>query len=200
MHVVEGSCAAAADVVDHDVDTAEALHGRLDDGHRAPRIGDVRNDADRLPGARDRAHRFVEIVGAASAENDPRTLVREPKGDSPADAAARPGDDRDLVSEPEIHASILEVRYPGHAATRMEVTRPTLSHDRLCRLQDGDVDPELGELDRRVAVLVLEGAPRALDSDDHHSAPRASTTKQSWVKGVSPDPESSSCASRTHGF
>ena len=32
---------------------------------------------------------------------------------------------------------------------------------RLSRLQDGDVDPELGELDRRVAVLVLEGAPRA---------------------------------------
>ena len=28
-------------------------------------------------------------------------------------------------------------------------------------LQNGDVDPELGELDRRVAVLVLEGAPRA---------------------------------------
>ena len=31
----------------------------------------------------------------------------------------------------------------------------------LAGLQDGDVDAELGELDRRVAVLVLEGAPRA---------------------------------------
>src|SRR4029079_10676158 len=28
-------------------------------------------------------------------------------------------------------------------------------------LEDGDVDPELGELDRPVAVLVLEGAARA---------------------------------------
>ena len=31
----------------------------------------------------------------------------------------------------------------------------------LSRLHDGDVDPELGKLDRRIAVLVLEGAPRA---------------------------------------
>src|SRR3954447_17793542 len=32
---------------------------------------------------------------------------------------------------------------------------------RLSRLQDGHVDPELAERDRRVAVLALEGAPRA---------------------------------------
>jgi hypothetical protein len=30
----------------------------------------------------------------------------------------------------------------------------------LALLQDGDVDPDLPELDRRVAVLVLERAPR----------------------------------------
>ena len=31
----------------------------------------------------------------------------------------------------------------------------------LSRLQNGDVDPELWELDRRFAVLALETAPRA---------------------------------------
>ena len=31
----------------------------------------------------------------------------------------------------------------------------------LTGLQDRDVDPELSKLDRRFAVLVLEGAPRA---------------------------------------
>ena len=48
-------------------------------------------------------------------------------------------------------------------------------------------------LDRRVAVLVLEGAPRALLTANHHSASRTLTTNQPWVTGVSPDPESSSC-------
>ena len=154
----------------------------------------------RSPSRARRRRTASSSVASPRAQNTTsRPLLDEPCRDRATDAPARAGDERDLPGQPELHASILEVRYAGHAATRMDVTRPTLSHDRLCRLQDGDVDPELGELDRRVAVLVLEGAPRALDSDDHHSAPRASTTKQSWVKGVSPDPESSSCASRTHG-
>jgi hypothetical protein len=42
---------------------------------------------------------------------------------------------------------------------------PTPAPTKACSVQPGredrEVDPELGELDRRVAVLVLEGTPRA---------------------------------------
>ena len=70
VHVVERLGAGAADVVDDDVDAAELLDGRLDDRRRALRGRDVRDDADRPPRPCDRAHRRVELVAAAGAEDD----------------------------------------------------------------------------------------------------------------------------------
>ena len=56
----------------------------------------------------------------------------------------------------------------------------------LARLEDGHVDSELRELDRRLAVLALEPARRALVSDENHSASRTFTTNQPSVAGASP--------------
>ena len=70
----------------------------------------------------------------------------------------------------------------------------------LAPLENRDVDPELRELDRRLAVLALEVARRSPAVRDHHSASRTLTTNQPSVTGASPEPESSSRASATTRF
>src|SRR3954447_11594930 len=67
----------------------------------------------------------------------------------------------------------------------------------LAGLEDGHIDPELRELDRRLAVLVGEPTRRALVSEENHSASRTLTTNQPSVTGASPEPTSSSLASFT---
>src|SRR3954452_18639095 len=67
----------------------------------------------------------------------------------------------------------------------------------LAGLEDGHIDPELRELDRRLAVLVGEPTRRALVSEENHSASRTLTTNQPSVTGASPEPASSSLASFT---
>ena len=68
---------------------------------------------------------------------------------------------------------------------------------RLSGLQNGDVDAELGELDRRVAVLVLEGAPRASALREPPFGVASVDDEPAVGDGREPDPKSSSCASRT---
>src|SRR5438067_13805067 len=67
----------------------------------------------------------------------------------------------------------------------------------LAGLKDGHIDPELRELDRRLAVLVGEPTRRAprLRREPLGIAPL--TTNQPSVTGASPEPASSSLASFT---
>ena len=44
------------------------------------------------------------------------------------------------------------------------------------------------------------GLEQSTASEDHHSASRTFTTNQPSLTGASPEPQSSSCASRTDGF
>ena len=56
------------------------------------------------PGPAIDAHRGVELVCSARAEDDVCALVREARRDPAADAPARAGHDRDFAGEPEVHA------------------------------------------------------------------------------------------------
>ena len=55
------------------------------------------------PGPSGRAHRLLERLRAARAEDDVRALLDEPRRDVAPDPPARAGDERDLACEPEIH-------------------------------------------------------------------------------------------------
>ena len=86
---------------------AERLHSRVDQGGGPVHGADVGKDgvgpAARLDdlrlgvGCRRRA---VSVGRRTAVDDDGRALLGEEKGDGPADALARPGDEGDLAVEP----------------------------------------------------------------------------------------------------
>jgi len=88
----------AADVVDEDVDAAEALHGL---GHHALGVGvalQVGGQRQQPIGSTREAAQFMDQLGAVH-RGHPAALFQQPLDDAPADALCRAGDDGDLVVE-----------------------------------------------------------------------------------------------------
>jgi hypothetical protein len=120
----------------------------------------------------------------------------------PHEGVRRPGGTVEEVPGSEVSLLVLddESACSGQDEERFLICLGVI-HVALARLEDGHIDPELRELDRRGSPYSFanqHAAPRV--SEDHHSASRTLTTNQPSVTGASPDPESLSRASRTREF
>ena len=97
---LEGEAAAAAGIVDEDVDAAEALQRRIGDALRRLLGEEVLLDDDQLVSL---SFELLEQVAAARSDGELHTLLRQSNGDRAADADARARDERAFPGDAEIH-------------------------------------------------------------------------------------------------
>ena len=116
--------AAAAGVVDEDVDGAQPVERRLGDARRRALLHEVLDDQHRLGAARghDLAGQLLEQLGAPRDDSQAHALARQRQGDAAADADAGAGHQRGLAFETEVHGRPLCVACPhcGEAASKIK--------------------------------------------------------------------------------
>ena len=174
--------------------TAAALAGTARPSHRPP--PDRRSPSRRSR----RSARRAPTRGSATSGPRCAPTIRITHGPSPAPTKACSVQGGQWKKSQGSEASLLALdEQPAFAGENEErlLIRLGVIDAALARLEDGHVDPELLELDRRIAVLVREPARCAPLSEDHHWASRTLTTNQPSVSGARPEPESVSRASVT---